>query len=135
MKKDLWQWLIDHRVPSNETNCGLQKYYANHTTEITMSDWQNLTWVTTVLNFNLLVEVILRHRISYFFILKIYFIFHFSEICENCTKNSCISFTLVKSFSHVWLFATPWTIACQALPFMAFSRQEYWSGLPFPYPT
>ena len=40
----------------------------------------------------------------------------------------------VKSFSHVRLFATPWTVACQAPPPMGFSRQEYWSGLPFPSP-
>ena len=32
------------------------------------------------------------------------------------------------------LFATPWTIACQAPLSMEFSRQEYWSGLPFPPP-
>ena len=30
---------------------------------------------------------------------------------------------------------TPWTVAYQAPPFMGFSRQEYWSGLPFPSPT
>ena len=35
-------------------------------------------------------------------------------------------------FSHVQLFATPWTVACQAPLSMGFSRQEYWSGLPFP---
>ena len=29
---------------------------------------------------------------------------------------------------------TPWTVACQAPLFMEFSRQEYWSGLPFPTP-
>ena len=39
-----------------------------------------------------------------------------------------------KSLSHVWLFATPWTIACQAPLSMEFSRQEHWSGLPFPSP-
>ena len=38
----------------------------------------------------------------------------------------------MKSLSHVWLFATPWTAAYQAPPSMRFSRQEYWSGLPFP---
>ena len=37
-----------------------------------------------------------------------------------------------KSLSRVWLFATPWTLAYQASPSMGFSRQEYWSGLPFP---
>ena len=34
--------------------------------------------------------------------------------------------------SHVQFFVTPWTVACQAPPSMGFSRQEYWSGLPFP---
>ena len=34
-------------------------------------------------------------------------------------------------FSGVWFFVTPWTVARQAPLFMAFSRQEYWSGLPF----
>ena len=34
----------------------------------------------------------------------------------------------------VWDFATPWTVAYQAPPSMGFSRQEYWSGLPFPSP-
>ena len=40
----------------------------------------------------------------------------------------------VKSLSRVWLFATLWTIDYQAPPSMGFSRQEYWSGLPFPSP-
>ena len=40
----------------------------------------------------------------------------------------------VKSLSRVRLFATPWTIAYQAPPSMGFSRQERWSGLPFPSP-
>ena len=31
-------------------------------------------------------------------------------------------------------FATPWTTASQASPYMGFSRQEYWGGLPFPSP-
>ena len=37
-------------------------------------------------------------------------------------------------FSHVQLFATPWTVACQAPLSMGFSRQEYWSGLLCPPP-
>ena len=40
----------------------------------------------------------------------------------------------VKSLSCVQLFATLWTVAYQAPPSMGFSRQEYWSGLPFPSP-
>ena len=40
----------------------------------------------------------------------------------------------VKSLSRVRLFVTPWTVAHQAPLSMGFSRQEYWSGLPFPSP-
>ena len=40
----------------------------------------------------------------------------------------------VKSLSRVRLLATPWTVAYQASLSMGFSRQEYWSGLPFPSP-
>ena len=40
----------------------------------------------------------------------------------------------VKSLSCVRLFATPWTVAHRASPSMGFSRQEYWSWLPFPSP-
>ena len=40
----------------------------------------------------------------------------------------------VKLLSHVRLFLTQWTVAYQAPPSMGFSRQEYWSGLPFPSP-
>ena len=58
--------------------------------------------------------------------------------CRN-EKKLFISYALkmkvkVKSFSCVWLFATPWTVAYQAPPSMGFSRQQYWSGLPFPSP-
>ena len=40
----------------------------------------------------------------------------------------------VQSLSGVWLFVTPWTVTCQASLSLEFSRQEYWSGLPFPSP-
>ena len=40
----------------------------------------------------------------------------------------------MKSLSRVQLFVTPWTVAHQAPLSMGFSRQEYWSGLPFPSP-
>ena len=36
--------------------------------------------------------------------------------------------------NHVWLFAILWSVACQARLTMGFSRQEYWSGLPYPPP-
>ena len=41
---------------------------------------------------------------------------------------------LLSRFSHVRLFVTPWTVAYQAHLSIGFSRQECWSGLPFPSP-
>ena len=41
---------------------------------------------------------------------------------------------MLSHFSRVRLFVTLWTVALQALLFMGFSRQEYWSGLPFSPP-
>ena len=53
-------------------------------------------------------------------------------------SNISLSYKLVKVkvklLSCVQLFATPWTVAYQASLSMGFSRQEYWSGLPFPSP-
>ena len=39
---------------------------------------------------------------------------------------------MLSLFSHVLLFATPWTVACQTPLSVGFSRQEYWSGWPCP---
>ena len=39
---------------------------------------------------------------------------------------------VLSHFRHVWLFATHWTVACQAPLSMKFSRKEYWSGLACP---
>ena len=44
--------------------------------------------------------------------------------------HSCV----LSRFSHVWRFATLWTVACQTPLSMRFSRQEYWNGLPCPPP-
>ena len=54
-------------------------------------------------------------------------LFHSAQ-CPPCSSKK------VKSLSRVWLFMTPWTAAHQAPLSMGFSRQEYWSGLPFPSP-
>ena len=49
-------------------------------------------------------------------------------------RGKCLG-VCVCMLSHVWtLFATPWTVALQAPMSMVFSKQEYWSELPFPSP-
>ena len=57
------------------------------------------------------------------------------QICWHieCSTLTCVKVKVkVKSLSRVGLFATPWTVAYQAPSSMGFSRQECWSGLPFP---
>ena len=49
------------------------------------------------------------------------------------SENWKVKWSQVKSLSLVWLFVIPWTVAYQAPPSMGFSRQEYWSRLPFPW--
>ena len=56
------------------------------------------------------------------------------EWVANSFSNAWKWKVKVKSLSHVWLLATPWTAAHQALPSMEFSRQDYWSGVPLPSP-
>ena len=49
-------------------------------------------------------------------------------------RNLEVKWSEVKSLSHIRLFATPWIAAYQAPPPVGFSRQEYWSGVPSPFP-
>ena len=50
------------------------------------------------------------------------------------SKLLCTCSCMLSSFSCVWLFVTPWTVAHQASLSKGFSRQKYWSELPCPPP-
>ena len=60
---------------------------------------------------------------------------HFAHICGtgvlSLSSWASLMACVLNCFSRVRLFATPWTVACQASLFMGFSRQEYWSVLPY----
>ena len=60
-----------------------------------------------------------------------FFLLYRSEIIVCC---ECLRACVLSRFSHVQFFVTPWTAAHQAPLSMGFSRQEYRSGLPFPFP-
>ena len=49
-------------------------------------------------------------------------------------KVSSLYISRYLKYTQDILFATPWTVPCQASPSIRFSRQEYWSELPFPSP-
>ena len=77
--------------------------------------WQDFTWYgivlicTSLIFLHFLPSFSLRALLSYYVVVEL-------------------------SLSSVWLFVTPLTVAFQAPLPMVFSRQEYWSGLPFPSP-
>ena len=65
----------------------------------------------------------------------LYWLYHVFWInFDACRFQGSILSLCAQLLSPVWLFATPWTIVCQAPLSMGFSRQKYWSGLPFPPP-
>ena len=67
--------------------------------------------------------------------MKIYFIEVY--LIDNVELASSIWIRIIGTVllcSHVGLFETPWTVACQDPLSMTFPRQEYWSGLPSPPP-
>ena len=59
---------------------------------------------------------------------------HHFMLCSHVTLWVYVIVFHAQSLNHVWLFVTPWTVAHQAPLSMEFSRQAYWSGLPFPTP-
>ena len=62
---------------------------------------------------------------------KIHFYEVYTYFCL-CIMYKYIYCVCMCVLSHVWFFPIPWTVPCQAPLSMGFSRQEYWSGLPFP---
>ena len=66
----------------------------------------------------------LLHLLGIYLLIKVELLDHMVCLCLNF--GSCMQ----SHFSRVWLSVTLWTVACQALLSMGFSRQEYWRGLP-----
>ena len=64
----------------------------------------------------------------------IYMIIVFLKVKNHLEEINSGWVKWVKLLRHVQLFATPWTVTYQASLSMGFSRQGYWSGLPFPSP-
>ena len=84
------------------------------------------------------VQQIVQQIYTYLFLFQIHFLIRVLQNIEQSslcyTVGPCwlsILSVKVKLLSHVQFFATPWTVAYHAPPSMGFSRQEYWSGLPF----
>ena len=90
--------------------------------------FQSKTWIFQTVNYFHIIYIVLgiisHPEIKY----RRGFKYRAEVICKHWVK------WVRKSLSRVQLFATPWTVAYQVPPSMGFSRQEFWSGLPFPSP-
>ena len=73
----------------------------------------------------------LLFNLFFFFYWRITALQNFVVFCQTSNESAML---LLSRFSHVWLCATPQTAAHQAPPSLGFSRQEHWSGSPFPSP-
>ena len=83
------------------------------------------------------VIVILQwQKMCHFFYLGLLFYKRFGLWCSlhPLLEARLWTYSQPRLLSCVWLFATPWTVAHQALLSVEFSRQKYWSGLSFPSP-
>ena len=62
-------------------------------------------------------------------------VFIWVKLLEQCMRHNddSINVDVIKLLGHVWLSATPQSVACQVPLSMGFPRQEYWSGLSFLY--
>ena len=81
-------------------------------------------------------RIVLAVGLSYKILISLCFLYYFVKN-DSFFKilSVCLSVCVcVRALSHVRLFSAPWTVAQQAPLSMEFSRQEYWSGLPFPSP-
>ena len=83
---------------------------------------KNLLWGKMLIFYKYIFETIKWYKLYH-----LYLHIHFTYI------NICL-LLLLSRFSHVQLCATPQMAAYQAPPSLGFSRQEHWSGLPFPSP-
>ena len=80
----------------------------------------------------ILKEIIYHCSGEVYFEIPVHQVKYIKEKCETKPLCNVIRLHCVQSLNCVRFFATPWTIAHQTSLSMGFSRQEYWSGLPFP---
>ena len=90
--------------------------------------------VYTSVNPFLLSVALLKWSAFFLFPFKIFSVLDLCVVLLEILFCTTFLLSMLSCFSHVWLFVTPWTVACQAPLSMGFSRQEYWTGLSCPLP-
>ena len=72
-----------------------------------------------------LIYILASLNLNYLLLIQV----KFEVVSQKISLRACASV-----LNHVWFFVTTWTAACKAPLSTEFSRQEYWSGLPFSTP-
>ena len=72
-----------------------------------------------------LIYILARLNLNYLLLIQV----KYEVVRQKISLRVCASV-----LNHVWFFATPWPVACKAPLSIEFSKQEYWSGLPFSTP-
>ena len=76
-------------------------------------------------------------KLVFYYSVRTYFLhsYCFENGLRDLLYKSNLAFGILSYvLSHVWLFASLWTVACWAALSVEFPRQEFWNGLPFPFP-
>ena len=72
-----------------------------------------------------LIYILARLNLNYLLLIQV----KYEVVRQKISLRVCASV-----LNHVWFFVTPWPVACKASLSIEFSKQEYWSGLPFSTP-
>ena len=127
----IWLWLVLLHQNALRTTVTFSLYpvsTSRSSSYLTSQKHSTLWRIPFFLKFSSPWPSVLLHTPAYYF-------FSFDSCSFYVFSSSSLPEKVkVKSLSHVWLFATPWTVAYHAPPSMGFSRQEYWSGLLLPSP-
>ena len=75
-------------------------------------------------------QCVMCHGMFIFIVLSLVILEMVKQSLNLFSSCVCVCVCVCVWLSHVWLFATPWTIAIRLLCPWGFSRQEYWNGLP-----
>ena len=116
-------WNPHQKISKEVTRIPLSLFYKRNE-----GTGKSASWVIIIKPVNICIDLLLL--LSWLVMINV----KVADILNLHAIPVCLTILLAWVFSHVWLFVSPWTVARQAPLSMEFSRQEFWSRLPFPTP-
>ena len=121
--KNILSWNPHQKISKEVTRIPLSLFYKRNE-----GTGKSASWVIIIKPVNICIDLLLL--LSWLVMINV----KVADILNLHAIPVCLTILLAWVFSHVWLFVSPWTVARQAPLSMEFSRQEFWSRLPFPTP-